>query len=150
MRFSRLVASGFGCGFVPVAPGTVGSLVALGIGAALLPAPPGTWPLALAACLAGWWAVADCGAAGEDPGWVVIDEFAGQWIAMAPLARASPLGLLAAFLTFRLFDIVKPGPVGWADRHKNAAGVVGDDVIAGALAAVCVWGAGRAWPRLFG
>ena len=71
-----------------------------------------------------------------DPGWVVIDEIAGQWIAMLALPRPTWLGLLAAFALFRLLDILKPGPVGWADRQGGAVGVMADDVIAGAIAAI--------------
>ena len=47
-------------------------------------------------------------------------------------------GVVAAFLAFRFFDIVKPGPVGWADRQKGAMGVMADDAIAGALASLVV------------
>ena len=148
MRLARLVASGFGSGFSPAAPGTVGSLVALGLGAAWLAVAP-TWPLAATAALVGWWAIAASGEAARDPGWIVIDEFAGQFLAMAPLARPSPAGLLAAFALFRLFDIAKPGPVGWADRRKTAAGVMGDDVIAGGLAAMSLWGMMLLWPAWF-
>jgi phosphatidylglycerophosphatase A len=132
---ARAIASGLGSGYFPVAPGTAGSLAALLIGAALLAWSP--WALAAAAVAAtgtGLWAVARA-ACGGDPSWVVIDEFAGQWMTMLALARPSPLGLVLAFLLFRLFDILKPGPVGWADRQSGAAGVMGDDLIAGAIAA---------------
>jgi phosphatidylglycerophosphatase A len=135
VTFSRFLASGFGSGFFPVAPGTAGSLVALLIGAGLLHV--SIWALLLAALMAigaGLWAIRASGGA-ADPGWVVIDEFAGQWIALLGLARPSWSGLLAAFVLFRFFDIVKPGPIAWADRRKDAVGVMGDDVIAGALAA---------------
>jgi phosphatidylglycerophosphatase A len=75
---------------------------------------------------------------------IVIDEVVGQLIALAPLlcfadrAGVSSLALLGAgFLLFRLFDIWKPGPIGWAERRfKGGAGVMLDDVVAGALAAV--------------
>jgi phosphatidylglycerophosphatase A len=149
MRFvSRMIASGFGTGFAPVAPGTVGSLAALAIGALLLTGPVWALPACIVLATAiGLWAVGRAGG-DEDPGWVVIDEFAGQWIAMLPLASPSPLGLLAAFLLFRLFDITKPGPVGWADRKHGAAGVMGDDVIAGAIAGALIWGFQEGWPGL--
>ena len=136
MTFARFVASGFGSGFFPVAPGTAGSLVALVLGAGLFALSP--WVLAAAALIVsvgGVWAVRASEAKG-DPGWIVIDEFAGQWIAMLGLSALTPFGLLAAFGLFRLFDIWKPGPVGWADRWHTPAGVVADDVIAGALAGV--------------
>ena len=136
-----MIASGFGCGFAPVAPGTVGSAVALAVGAGLMQASPYALPAAaLLACIAGIWAIAAAGGA-ADPGWIVIDEFAGQWIAMLALPRVSAVGLAATFVLFRLFDIAKPGPVGWADRRKTAWGVMADDMIAGALAALVVWAA---------
>ena len=138
-RLGRLVASGFGCGFAPVAPGTVGSAVALVIGAGLMLASPYALPAAaLLACIVGVWAIAAADGA-ADPGWIVIDEFAGQWIAMLALARVSVIGLAAAFALFRLFDIAKPGPVGWADRRKDAWGVMADDVIAGVMVAMLLW-----------
>ncbi len=149
MRLARLVASGFGSGYAPVAPGTAGSLVALGLGAVSLLWLPTTLPLGVAAAIAGWWAVAASGEAARDPGWVVIDEFAGQLLAMAPLGHSSLAGLLLAFALFRLFDIAKPGPIGWADRHKTAAGVIGDDVIAGCLSAALLWTAMLVWPTWF-
>ncbi len=118
------------------APGTAGSLVALAAGAGLLRAGPGAIRLAaLASIPVGWLAVRALPEADRDPGWVVIDEVAGQWIAMLGLRRATPAGLLAAFALFRAFDIAKPGPVGWADRKHGATGVMLDDVIAGAMAA---------------
>ncbi len=150
MTPARWVASFLGCGLSPVAPGTVGSAAALLPGLALL------WisPLALAAgavvvTLVGLWAV-HAARAGDDPGWVVIDEVAGQWIALLALPCPSVLGALAAFAAFRLFDITKPGPVGWAERLPGAVGVMADDVLAGALAALVVWGAGWAVPGLLG
>lgn len=137
MTFSRFLASGGGVGFVPVAPGTAGSAVALVLGAGLLAL--GWWVLAagcVAACLAGWWACAAEIEAG-DAGWIVVDEVAGQWIALLGLAGMAPAlpWFVAAFALFRLFDIAKPGPVGWVDRRHDALGVMGDDVVAGAMAA---------------
>jgi phosphatidylglycerophosphatase A len=140
---ARLIASGFGSGYAPKAPGTAGSLVALALGWGLLHWSP--WALLAAillACAGGWWAVAVAGGQ-DDPGWVVIDEFAGQWIALLPLAQPSPSGLLAAFVLFRLLDITKPGPIGWADRQHGALGVMADDVIAGGIAAGVLWVASK-------
>lgn len=138
-HLGRLIASGFGCGLAPVAPGTVGSAVALLLGAGLMQASPYALPAAaLLACIIGVWAIAAADGA-ADPGWIVIDEFAGQWIAMLALPRVSVIGLASAFALFRLFDITKPGPVGWADRRKDAWGVMADDVIAGILAAILIW-----------
>ena len=148
MMLARLIASGGGIGYVPFAPGTVASLAAVGIGVLALRTHPALLPLlAVAACLLGVWAV-HATTARDDPGWIVIDEFAGQWIALLGLRHLSLPGVIAAFVLFRLFDILKPGPVGWADRRSGAFGVMADDVIAGALAAVLLFLATGFFPAL--
>jgi phosphatidylglycerophosphatase A len=146
LTFARAVASGFGVGFFPLASGTVASLVAVVIGAGLLFLSPFAVPVAvLLAAFGGVWAVA-AARGGDDPGWVVIDEFAGQWIAMLSLARPTLQGLAAAFVLFRFLDIVKPGPVAWADRQQGPAAVMADDLIAGAISAGILWAVQRRWP----
>jgi len=140
---SRLVASFFGVGFFPVAPGTAGSAVALLVGVVLMLGPPWLLPLGAAIAVAAGLlaiprAVTDPQA---DPGWVVIDEVAGQWIALLGLADVSAAGLLAAFVGFRALDIWKPGPVGWADRQAGAFGIMADDVLAGAIVALVLYAA---------
>jgi phosphatidylglycerophosphatase A len=150
MRAARLIASGFGAGFLPRAPGTWGSLVALAVGAGLMLASPLALPLAvLAATFGGIWAIRAAGVAG-DPGWVVVDEFAGQFAALLGLAAPTGRGLLAAFLLFRLLDIAKPGPVGWADRQPGAVGIMADDVIAGAIVGGILWAIRGRWPGALG
>jgi phosphatidylglycerophosphatase A len=145
-----MIASGFGAGYAPAAPGTAGSLLALLVGALLMLGSPAALPLAaLAATFGGIWAIRAAHVDG-DPGWVVIDEVAGQWIAMLALPRPAWPGLLAAFALFRLLDITKPGPVGWADRKGGAIGVMADDVIAGAIAAVVLSLVRLWWPQLLG
>ena len=142
------IAGGGGIGRFPVAPGTLASLVAVLIGAVAL------WIdhraltlLAIVTCVVGIWAVRESNAEG-DPGWIVIDELAGQWIAMIGLTRVSLIGLIAAFVLFRFFDIVKPGPVGWADRQHSALGVMADDVIAGLIVAAVLFVASLLLPKL--
>jgi phosphatidylglycerophosphatase A len=150
LSFSRAVASGFGTGFFPIASGTFASLVAVVIGAGLLWLSPFALPFAvLLAAFGGVWAI---GAArgGEDPGWVVIDEFAGQWVAMLALMRPALAGLAASFALFRVLDIVKPGPVRWADRQHGAAAVMADDLIAGAISAGILWAVQSRWPGVLG
>jgi phosphatidylglycerophosphatase A len=143
---ARGIAAGFGTGFAPVAAGTVASAVATLIGAALVWWSPFALPFAvLFAAFGGLWAVHAAQVEG-DPGWVTIDEFAGQWIALLGLSAATPIGLLAAFLLFRLLDVIKPGPIGWADRQHGAAGIMADDLIAGALAAGILWAVRVRWP----
>lgn len=140
MTPARLIASGCGVGLAPVAPGTVASLVAVILGAGLFSVSPILLAgAALLAILGGVWALRREPVAG-DPGWVVIDEFAGQWIALLGAGSIAPVEVLAAFALFRLFDIVKPGPVGWADRQPGPFGVMADDVIAGAIAAALLFG----------
>ena len=140
MRLARFVAAGFGLGYAPVAAGTVASAAATLTGAALLQVSP--FLLLLAALLAtiGGGIAIQRGRITGDPGWVVIDEFAGQWITVLALAKPSIVGLIAAFLLFRLFDITKLGPVGWADRQHGAFGIIADDVIAGITAAALLVG----------
>ena len=135
MRLARWIAAGFGTGYAPFAAGTVASAAAVISGAGLMSVSP--WALVVAACLAtfgGYLAVKQASVEG-DPGWVVIDEFAGQWITLLALPRATLPGLLAAFILFRIFDITKLGPIGWADRRHGAFGIMADDVIAGVIAA---------------
>ena len=134
MELPRLIASGAGAGFAPWAPGTFGSLAGLILGSALLYL--GHGPLLLGILLlsaAGIWSINRVGGA-DDAGWIVIDEIAGQMIALLALPRISLLGLILAFALFRLFDITKLGPVGLLDRRHDSWGVMGDDWVAGAFA----------------
>jgi phosphatidylglycerophosphatase A len=148
MTLARLLASGFGSGFVPRAPGTAGALLGLVLGIPLLLAPQGVLAVGvLLVGLLGLWAIHAARIEG-DPGWVVIDEVAGQWVALLGLARPSIVGLACAFALFRLLDIVKPGPVGWADRQGGAAGIMADDLIAGAIAGGILWATRQWWPGL--
>ena len=152
MKPSEMIATVAGVGNLRPAPGTWGSLAALPLFAALHLL-GGPWLLCLAgiaAFVAGLWAtrILTHGTGDHDPSRVVIDEVVGQWIALLPLSfgawhvGASVFALwpgwVAAFVLFRAFDILKPGPVGWADRRHDAMGVMLDDVIAGVLAALGV------------
>jgi len=148
MTPARWIATGGGVGLVRVAPGTLASLLAVLIGAGLSRVSPSVVLLAaVAATFGGFWAVTILNT-GDDPSWIVIDEFAGQWITLLAVPRPTLIGMSAAFLLFRLLDISKLGPVGWADRHKSPAGVMGDDVIAGALGAAILWAVRTAYPGL--
>ena len=147
-RAWRFVAAGFGTGYVPLVAGTVASACAALTGAGLLAVSP--WLLALCALLAsvGGFVAIKRAAVRGDPGWVVIDEFAGQWITLLALPRPSLLGLIAAFVLFRLFDVTKLGPVGWADRQHGSFGIMADDVIAGVIAALLLLLANWIWPTV--
>jgi phosphatidylglycerophosphatase A len=150
LRPARLIAGGFGCGLVPYASGTLGSALAVLLGWGLMARLPRALPLAvMLASIAGLWAIRAARIEG-DPSWVVIDEIAGQWAALLGLARPSWPGLAAAFVLFRLLDIAKPGPVGWADRQGGAAGIMADDLIAGGLAAGILWAVRSRWPGVVG
>ena len=146
-----MLATVFGVGYLRPAPGTWGSLAALPLFWAIhvyLGGPVATTIATIAVTLVGWWSIARAtqGSDNHDPSEIVIDEVAGQWVALLPMsfgAAAMGVGVLdlypgwiAAFVLFRLFDIWKPGPVGWADRRDDAFGVMFDDIIAGAMAAV--------------
>lgn len=150
---SALLATFFYVGRIPVAPGTFGSLAALPLAYLLhrLAGFPGLAIATFAVFLIGWWSTAAYTKTSDnhDPSEVVIDEVAGQWIALWPLSYglwmmdAGPTvwpypGWIAGFVLFRLFDIWKPWPVGWADRKETAFGVMLDDVLAGIMAAIVV------------
>ncbi len=129
-----------GVGLIPRAPGTWGSLAALPF-AWLVARAWGAGGLAAGAVvlfLLGWWAAAAVTRAyGKDPQFVVIDEAAGQFLALAAAPVLDPWFFVAAFGLFRLFDIAKPFPVGWADRRIGGGfGVMFDDVLAAVYAAI--------------
>ncbi len=150
---SRMITTFFGAGLAPVAPGTFGSLAALptGYGLHVLGGPVLLSLGVVLAFFVGLWAtkVETAGKDDHDPSEIVIDEVAGQWIALMPLsiglsmAGAAPHvfpwpGWVGAFVMFRLFDIWKPWPVSWADRKETPVGVMLDDVLAGVMAAIVV------------
>jgi phosphatidylglycerophosphatase A len=163
---TRLIATVFYIGYLRPAPGTWGSLAALPLGL-LLMILGGPWLLIIGTAALfglGWWAtVHETRRSGnEDPSEIVVDEVVGQWIALWPLAIgaanaatnvdptatsvSSSFALytmlwpawVVGFALFRLFDIKKWGPVGWADRRGDPLGVMLDDVIAGVFAAIGV------------
>ena len=164
MTPARAIATFFGAGLLRPAPGTWGSLAALPVAFGLHLA--GGFPLLVAATVvvfgAGWWATVQvtAGAADHDPSWIVIDEVAGMWIALWAVSwpawahdiavTALWPGWVAAFALFRLFDIWKPGPVGWADRKGGALGVMLDDVIAGVFAGLGVAVLAGLWHGVIG
>ena len=139
-------------GHMRPAPGTWGSLAAIPAawGLHLLGGP---WALSVGIAVSfalGWWATSleTKGKADHDPSEIVIDEVAGQWLAFLPVSIGAAHtgdaltalwpGWIAAFVLFRLFDIWKPGLVGWADRRSDPLGVMLDDIVAGVFAAVGV------------
>ncbi|AXC49988.1 phosphatidylglycerophosphatase A [Paracoccus suum] len=148
----RFIATMGGIGWVRPASGTVASAVAVLLGLALHRI--GHFPLLAAGTvvviIAGFWSVRryTAGMTDKDRPEIVIDEMAGQWIALCapsagfwfaglPADRFPYPGWVAAFLFFRLFDIWKPWLVGRADRRGTANSVMEDDLWAGAMAALC-------------
>jgi phosphatidylglycerophosphatase A len=136
------LACGFGSGLAPVAQGTFGSLAALLPWLLLRELP---LPIYLAVLLigfaAGVWAcnMASRALGVADHRSLVWDEFIGQWVALLPLLvlPAPWWAIVLGFLLFRLFDVWKPWPISWLDRRvKGGMGVMVDDVVAGAFAAV--------------
>ncbi len=138
-----LLATWFGSGLLPKSPGTWGSLAALPF-AWVIQMYGGSLALVAAAALVfavGCWASKVYIAADGrgDPGAIVIDEVAGQWLTLA----AAPLSLKAyavGFVLFRLFDIIKPWPISALERAvPGAVGVMIDDIAAAAFAAVLLY-----------
>jgi len=139
MKILRMFTSVFGAGRSPLMPGTVGSLVTVFL-VWLLRDPIGLsfgWELLLlgAAILFGTWSSHRVARAMEmeDPQEIVIDELAGQWIALLLIPENWPWWL-AGFVLFRLFDIWKPWLIDRVQHLPGGGGIMADDVLAGALA----------------
>lgn len=148
-RLARAIATGFGCGLFPSAPGTAASVAATLVAAGLASISPYLLASAVVVALvSGLWAIARLGVR-DDPGWVVIDEIAGQWIALLAASPPAIPALIAGFLFFRAFDILKPGPIRWAERAPGGFGVMADDVLAGLLAAVLLLACRAIFPAVF-
>lgn len=152
-RFAYALATGFGAGFAPVAPGTFGAIegvvvflafIAFSSRLSLSPRfsfavlasvnvvvfPVGVWASNRACEISGV----------KDPSQIVIDEVSGQLIALTPLAGSvSVAGVIAAFILFRLFDIFKPYPIRKLEALPAGFGVMSDDALAGVYAALIVW-----------
>ncbi|AYG48421.1 phosphatidylglycerophosphatase A (plasmid) [Pseudomonas sp. Leaf58] len=142
----HFIATGFGSGLLPKAPGTWGSIAALPLGMALLELPT-LWMaiVILVATVAGIWVCdqvcKDLGTT-EDNQSIVWDEFVGMWLAMLFIPGQHQLAwALLAFVLFRIFDVLKPGPIGYLDRSlKGGWGIMLDDVAAGSSAMLVVLG----------
>ncbi|RIK94469.1 MAG: phosphatidylglycerophosphatase A [Proteobacteria bacterium] len=143
---ARLIATWFGVGRLPKAPGTWGSLAALFLGVPILLQPHGAALLltgSLIVFAVGIWAARTYAQSigVKDPKEVVVDEVAGQWLALTVANPYDPLTLILAFALFRLFDILKPWPISVLDRRlPGGLGIMADDMAAGGVAALALYG----------
>ncbi len=153
----KLLLSGFGTGFLPIAPGTWGSAAAVAIwllgASALTLSGYDRWWIVGATVIAISLASAVCVGFGDyaialwkrkDPSHVVIDEFAGQWVSLLPVAflpagRMQIFAAGVAFLFFRVFDVIKPPPARQAESLPAGVGILVDDLLAGVYAALAMW-----------
>ncbi|MEI9886950.1 MAG: phosphatidylglycerophosphatase A [Rhizomicrobium sp.] len=135
---ATLLATVFGAGRAPVAPGTVASVLALPFAWLILWkfGPFALFGASIAAYAVGVWSTGNYAnrIGKSDPSECVIDEVAGQWLACAA-APLSLAGFAFAFLLFRVFDITKLWPVSEGEKLPGGWGIMTDDMIAGALAA---------------
>ena len=140
-RVARTLATWFGCGLVPRAPGTMGTVGAIPL--YILVARGGPWAVAASAtlvALVGVWAssvlASEMGV--KDPQIVVIDEVAGFLFTMIPASPFSWRAVVAGFVLFRLFDVTKPWPIRSLEGLPSGWGIVADDVGAGLLSAAAM------------
>ncbi|HYI97734.1 MAG TPA: phosphatidylglycerophosphatase A [Bryobacteraceae bacterium] len=144
VKVAHLLSTWFGCGAAPLAPGTVGAAAAVAIAYLL------NWSnlaMALAGIICGvigiWAATVEAASCGrKDPGHIVIDEVAGQWITLAGATVFSWKSWILGFVLFRLFDIWKPAPVRQLEKLPGGTGIMADDLMAGVYAAVVLYLAG--------
>ena len=138
---NAFIATGFFTGYIPYAPGTLGSLLALFFLYFLLPL---TLIIKVVVFLflliIGFWSVTSLlsGLREKDPSYIVIDEICGLWVLLF-IEDLSNIELCLAFIIFRILDIFKPGPIGWADRNlAGAMGVMIDDLLAGVFTLIII------------
>ena len=141
MDYGALALATWGVGYLPLAPGTFGSLVGVGLFLLLK-----FWVVQVVAIVlltfVGIWAATrtERVLALKDPGIVVVDEVAGQMIALLPVSVFG-LGwvwIIVSFILFRLFDIFKPYPARHCESLRSGLGVMMDDLVAGAYAAILI------------
>lgn len=145
--YHEMIATGLGVGHFPYGPGTMGALLAILIWYPITTmANHTTWffitlALILAFTLLGAWSSTVAERYwGEDPSRVVIDEVVGQWITLLAVpAVFSWWHVLAAFVLFRFFDIVKPLGVRKMENFKSGWGIMADDILAGCYGAILIY-----------
>ena len=157
-QLKLFIGSGFGSGYFPVAPGTAGSLTAVVLMYFVLKADPitGTLLTVIIASLLTLWVSATCEEEwGEDPGKLVMDEFAGQALVFINTPLSGTLItditiLTAGFIFFRIFDIWKPLWINNVQKIGGGTGILLDDLIAGFYAFICLKSLIFAFPNFFG
>lgn len=137
-RAAMVLATGFGVGYLRPAPGTWASLLAALVAWGLRPWGWMFWPLGVILLATAVWASdrAERLIGKKDPAQVVVDEMVGVFVAFGwlPASRGGWWGPLLAVALFRLFDVVKPGPLRRLQVLRGGWGIVADDVAAGLLA----------------
>ena len=153
IKLARVIATWFGCGYAPKAPGTAGSLAALVL-AWLLHRYTGlqwgafVWLAWLLFPIGVWAADVTAKSTGlKDPQIVVVDEVVGQWMTLAGAVTLNWKSWLAGFVLFRVFDMWKPFPVRRLENLPGGLGIVADDVMAGIYGALVLFAAG--WFNLY-
>jgi phosphatidylglycerophosphatase A len=144
-KFARVLATWFGCGYAPIAPGTVGAAAAVVIAYLF------AWDRltnGIAGALIGvvgiWAATVEAASSGrKEPGHIVVDEVAGQMITLAGATAYNRKNFMIGFLLFRLFDIWKPAPVRQLESLPEGTGIMADDLMAGLYGAVVLYLAGH-------
>jgi len=148
-RVAVIIATVCGAGYSPFAPGTVGSAVTVALLWLIPFSRAGLLLFLVAVVVVGTWAAhrAERVIGGKDPGAIVIDEVAGMTLSVVAFPL-TPSVLLAGFVLFRVFDVVKPPPARESQRIKGGVGVMIDDLIAGlyALAIIAVSRRLLGWP----
>jgi phosphatidylglycerophosphatase A len=135
----HFLAFGLGSGAAPKAPGTFGTLAAIPLYLLLAQLPLWAYLVIIVASFA--LGIYLCGQASKDMGvhdhgGIVWDEFVGFWITMIAVPMQWPW-IIAGFVLFRFFDIIKPWPIGWLDKRVHGGlGIMIDDVIAGVFALI--------------
>lgn len=150
LRIARLVSSGFGSGYSPIVSGTTGSLALipvwflltryLGVDTlteqvvcALFIALLGCLAVSIVATAEARTQSAD---AKYDPSFIVVDEWLGMYVSLIGVSTGDWRSIVAAFVLFRIFDIIKPGPVRTVEAIRPPWGVMLDDLLAGIIVVV--------------
>jgi len=148
-RLAVLIATVFGVGYAPIAPGTVGSIVTVVFLGFFPFSRVGLVVFLVLVVVIGTWAAhrAERVIGGKDPGAIVIDEVAGMTLSVIAFPL-TPEVLAAGLALFRVFDVIKPPPARESQRIKGGVGVMIDDLIAGlyALAIIAVSRRLLGWP----